>query len=172
LYFNHQLRKDFYHMNNLSTSFTQYCRNFLPIYILLTFLVAGDKEPLVTFESGEMSITAELIADGLGVPWALTFLNPDEILFTERDGDMGILNPKTSKIIWLEGVPEIRQDGQGGVNGCSGETRSPIWRLDLFHLYQRIQKWNGHCPGQSPSIGKLYCGMARHAGDKIRDKYW
>ena len=102
-------------MNNLSISLTQYFRNFLPIYILLTFLVAGEKEQLVTFESDEMSITAELVADGLGVPWALTFLNPDEILFTERDGDMGILNPKTSKIIWLEGVPEIRQDGQGGL---------------------------------------------------------
>ncbi|MCR9255768.1 MAG: PQQ-dependent sugar dehydrogenase [Alphaproteobacteria bacterium] len=68
-----------------------------------------------TFESSAGDIRVERMAEGLENPWAFAFLpEPGRILVTEIDGRMrivddGLVGPP------LDGVPEVRARGQGGL---------------------------------------------------------
>ena len=55
------------------------------------------------------------IASGLGVPWGMTFHSENEILFTERQGRLGIINLENGKVVYLSGLPKILAKGQGGL---------------------------------------------------------
>ena len=55
------------------------------------------------------------IASGLGVPWGMTFISDDKMLFTERQGNLGILNVNSGLLEYIEGLPEIHVAGQGGL---------------------------------------------------------
>jgi len=55
------------------------------------------------------------VVSGLGVPWGMTFISDDEILFTERAGKAGILNVKTAGVRYLSGLPRVYASGQGGL---------------------------------------------------------
>ena len=55
------------------------------------------------------------IASGLGVPWGMTFISDDKILFSERQGNLGVLNVNSGLIKYIEGLPEIHVAGQGGL---------------------------------------------------------
>ncbi|MCZ6668846.1 MAG: PQQ-dependent sugar dehydrogenase [Gammaproteobacteria bacterium] len=57
----------------------------------------------------------ELLAQGLGVPWAMAFLNDRELIFTERQGNIRILDLKSLEIITLRGAVEVDSKGQGGM---------------------------------------------------------
>jgi len=51
----------------------------------------------------------------LGVPWAIIFLNSEQIIFTERAGRAGILHITSGKFKYLNGIPDILAEGQGGL---------------------------------------------------------
>lgn len=55
------------------------------------------------------------LSDGLGVPWGMTFITNNELLFTERAGRIGILNTQSTKVKFLNGLPKIFTHGQGGL---------------------------------------------------------
>ena len=55
------------------------------------------------------------IASGLGVPWGMAFISDDKMLFTERQGNLGILNVNSGLLEYIEGLPEIHVAGQGGL---------------------------------------------------------
>lgn len=55
------------------------------------------------------------ITSGLGVPWGMTFVSPDEILITERRGKLKILNVDNGKVQEIKGLPDIYAKGQGGL---------------------------------------------------------
>ena len=55
------------------------------------------------------------VASGLGIPWGLAFISPNELLFTERKGSAGILNTSSRKISRLTGLPPVFAEGQGGL---------------------------------------------------------
>ncbi len=58
----------------------------------------------------------KVIADDLGVPWGMAFLNKDQILITEREGDLQRLDIRTGDIASIDGLPwEILILGQGGL---------------------------------------------------------
>ena len=57
----------------------------------------------------------EQIASGLGIPWGMTFHSENEILFTERQGRLGIINLENGKVTYLSGLPKILAKGQGGL---------------------------------------------------------
>jgi len=62
-----------------------------------------------------VSFQINKIAEGLGVPWGMVFIGPDQILFTERNGKIGILVPASGKIIRITGGPKVMRSGQGGL---------------------------------------------------------
>lgn len=55
------------------------------------------------------------LASGLAIPWGMSFIAPDEILFTERHGSLGIVNTGSGQVRRVSGLPEIMAQGQGGL---------------------------------------------------------
>ena len=55
------------------------------------------------------------MAQNLGVPWGMIFINKKELLFTEREGNLKILHIPTGKIQSVTGLPEVFSQGQGGL---------------------------------------------------------
>lgn len=61
------------------------------------------------------SFEIKQIASNLGVPWGLEFINDSELIFTEREGRVGLVNLNSLAVEYLEGVPEVMAYGQGGL---------------------------------------------------------
>lgn len=57
----------------------------------------------------------EVVASGLGIPWGMTFISPQQILFTERFGKAGLLNTVNGQVRYLDGLPDVFAEGQGGL---------------------------------------------------------
>ncbi len=70
---------------------------------------------LITNPLWASSYQLKQLASGLGVPWGMTFISANEILFTERQGRAGILNVVTGKIKPVSGLPAVFVKGQGGL---------------------------------------------------------
>jgi len=67
-------------------------------------------------ESSEgMRFQVELVKENLGIPWGMAFLDSSHLIFTEREGRIGILTPETAKVIYLSGSPRVLDKGQGGM---------------------------------------------------------
>lgn len=56
-----------------------------------------------------------VIAKNLGIPWGMVFINKEELLFTEKKGDLKILHTTTGEIRSVAGLPEVFDGGQGGL---------------------------------------------------------
>ena len=56
-----------------------------------------------------------LLAQNLGVPWGMVFINKKELLFTEREGNLKILHLPTGNISSVSGLPKVCARGQGGL---------------------------------------------------------
>lgn len=71
-----------------------------------------------TFDAGisnGMAYKLELIGDGFGVPWGMTFIDDARMLITSRTGKLRRLHIETGKSGKIKGLPEIRAKGQGGL---------------------------------------------------------
>lgn len=66
-------------------------------------------------QSQQTSFVLERVADGLGIPWGMAFLSADEMIITERDGNVYILDIKTGATRPVKGAPTVRAKGQGGM---------------------------------------------------------
>jgi aldose sugar dehydrogenase len=67
------------------------------------------------FQDKAKKVTVELVVEDLGVPWGMAFLSADEIIFTQRNGKIGIVNTQNSKLSWLKNIPSVYHDGQAGL---------------------------------------------------------
>jgi glucose/arabinose dehydrogenase len=61
------------------------------------------------------NIQIEQITSGHGVIWGITFLGSDHILFTTRNGKLGLLSLKSGLVQYLRNAPEVLAEGQGGL---------------------------------------------------------
>lgn len=59
--------------------------------------------------------TTTPIAEGLGIPWGMTWVEDNRVLFTERSGRAGLLDIKSGQVQWLSGLPAVYASGQGGL---------------------------------------------------------
>ena len=57
----------------------------------------------------------EKIFDGLDEPWSLTFIDKENILFTEKPGKLHLLNLKNKKTIEIKHDLKVLEYGQGGL---------------------------------------------------------
>lgn len=57
----------------------------------------------------------QILINNIGSPWALTFISNDEILFTERSGNIRRHNMLTNTTTNITGGPTVAQVGQGGL---------------------------------------------------------
>lgn len=72
-------------------------------------------DPPAILESIHYTINAEVWVDELYIPWAITFLNRDTALVTEKPGILRVIvkGKKLDKAV--EGIPEVIHEGQGGL---------------------------------------------------------
>jgi len=80
---------------------------FLAVFSLCCFATAG-----AAFETSSGNAGVDAIVDGLDQPWAFGFLPGGEMLITEREGALLLVNDYITKV---EGLPEIADVGQGGL---------------------------------------------------------
>lgn len=84
--------------------------------IFTPITVAADN---LKFTSSKANFTTEVVIDDLSHPWGMVFLNDSDMLITERTG-------KLRKVVnWelqdkeVQGLPNIREIGQGGLLGIT-----------------------------------------------------
>lgn len=68
-----------------------------------------------TLETQDYMIKVDVIAEGLDVPWAIDFIGPNRALITERTGRLRIMENEVLLPDAVEGIPEVRALGQGGL---------------------------------------------------------
>ena len=69
--------------------------------------------PLI--KSEDMTVSLELVADDLGVPWGMSFISLNKLLVTERKGGIKLIDIKNNTDYQLTNVPSIFANGQGGM---------------------------------------------------------
>lgn len=85
-------------------------------------------------------LNLKVIADDLGVPWGMAFVNKDELLITEREGDVQLLNIRTGDISNIDGLPwDILILGQGGLLDVAIDSASD-W---IYFSYSKNIKGQG-----------------------------
>ena len=102
-------------------------------FAFLWMIQTASGETILQTSRGGVTFQIKTIAKGLGVPWGMAFISPDQILFTERNGKIGILAPASGKIIRISGGPKVMHSGQGGLLDVAVP---PDFKqgLDLFYL--------------------------------------
>ena len=126
---------------------------------LLLFLIDSVQATTVKpVAQNNPNFIVELLAQDLGIPWGMTFLNPDELMFTEREGKLSILDLTTLAIRSVSGLPRVEADGQGGMLDV---TTGPEY-LQKGWIYFTYAK-----PGIDGSTTTL--ARARHKADRLLD---
>lgn len=79
----------------------------------------------VETSAGKMRI--DRVAGGLVEPWALAFLPDGRFLVTERAGALWLYAADGSARVALTGVPEVADDGQGGLLDVMVHSGGEVW---------------------------------------------
>ena len=93
-------------------------------------------------KSKGMQYQVETVAERLRIPWGMVFIAPDKVLFTERNGKVGILVPSSGEFTYLQGGPKVRASGQGGLLDAAVRPgyQSGDW---IYFTYSKVQKGKG-----------------------------
>lgn len=89
--------------------------HFLLFIWLLALTNASAAKVVYQEKTALGSIDVELVAEGLGVVWGMAFLSEDKIVFTERNGTMGIASISSGEVKKIKGIPSVKTQGQGGL---------------------------------------------------------
>jgi len=115
-------------------------------FYFLVMLVAVFTVPAVADkhwqeQHGDTFFLVEQVADGLGIPWGLAFLNEKELLITERSGQLKRLSLETGRIQSIGGLPVVKAKGQGGLLdvAVTDEAAGSSW---IYFTYSKEQKGN------------------------------
>ncbi|CAI8276132.1 MAG: Aldose sugar dehydrogenase YliI [Gammaproteobacteria bacterium] len=63
----------------------------------------------------KVAARVEVVATDLDHPWSLAWINPTEVLITERSGQLIHLNLNSGKRKYIKNVPSVTAVGQGGL---------------------------------------------------------
>jgi len=77
----------------------------LPSYAAAPQVIQSEK---ATFE-------LEKVADGLRIPWGLAFISNTQLLITEREGSIKLLDTQSKTLTAVQGAPAVLAEGQGGL---------------------------------------------------------
>ena len=85
----------------------------------------------------------ETVVERLRIPWGMVFIAPDKILFTERNGKLGILVPSSGEFTYLKDGPKVRASGQGGLLDAAVRPgyQAGDW---IYFTYSKVQKGKDH----------------------------
>ena len=85
------------------------------LFLLATQIGSSQAANITIIPQKNSAFILEQLTQGLGVPWGMTFLNRDELIFTERSGNIKLLNLNSLKITTVTGAPIVATNGQGGM---------------------------------------------------------
>ena len=85
------------------------------VFVLCSLPVALQARSAQIIDSETTSFRLEQVAEGLGVPWGLTFLSDTRLLITERRGTIKLLDIESGSLMPIRGVPDVKASGQGGL---------------------------------------------------------
>ena len=93
-------------------------------------------------KSKGMQFQVETVAERLRIPWGMVFIAPDKVLFTERNGKVGILVPSSGEVTYLQGGPKVQASGQGGLLDAAVHPgyQAGDW---IYFTYSKAQKGKG-----------------------------
>jgi len=88
--------------------------------LLLTLVIASlplfaTAQQAREIDQGYPGIRVEQLADGLGIPWGMTFLSADRLLISERSGSLRLLDIKKLSLSSIGGAAQVAARGQGGL---------------------------------------------------------
>jgi glucose/arabinose dehydrogenase len=78
------------------------------IVLLVSCLVVS------TVAYSDPNYTIKSLAKNLGTPWGMAFITPNQMLISEREAHLKLLNIQSGEIIPISGLPSMRVEGQGG----------------------------------------------------------
>jgi glucose/arabinose dehydrogenase len=114
----------------------------LLLCLLLVIALPAISETSLVQKSEGMPLKVEQLAEGLDIPWGMAFLNNTDIIFTELNGRIKLLNPVSGIITPLEGAPAVWHSGQGGLMDVAVPTgyTGKDW---IYFTYSKEQKGQG-----------------------------
>lgn len=114
---------------------------FFP-FLLFSCSVSLQADIVHQEQTTKLDITVEKIAEGLGIPWGMTFLDFDQIVYTERSGRMGVVSTTSGKVSLINNPPEVKRGGQGGLLdiAVAPNYKSGDW---IYFTYTKDQNGKG-----------------------------
>lgn len=91
-------------------------KHIAPLLTLLALLPLSSyaaSPPII--KSEKASFVLEKITEGLGVPWGLAFISDSQLLITEREGTVKLLDIRNKTLTAIQNAPAVRVEGQGGL---------------------------------------------------------
>ena len=126
-----------------NNKFLRLAKKILWLFFAFFWMIqTASGETILQTSRGGVTFQINTIAKGLGVPWGMVFISPDQILFTERNGKIGILVPASGKISRISGGPKVMRTGQGGLLDVAvpPDYTSGDW---IYFTYSKEQKGMG-----------------------------
>ena len=81
--------------------------------LIVTMVHAQPADRIITTDDYKVRIS--IVANGLEIPWGMTFIDRDRILVTEKPGRIRVIEKGKLLLQPVAGVPPVRVYGQGGL---------------------------------------------------------
>jgi len=121
---------------------------------------AASSSALHVIESENMKLRLEQVADGLGIPWGMSFISGSEMLVTERSGGVRLLDVRSGKSRILKNIPAVLPAGQGGMLDVAV---SPDYKNDGWIYFTYVKDV------AADTDGATVLARAKLAGDSFID---
>lgn len=90
-------------------------RFLLTLCLMALMPVAVRADATQRIQSEKATFLLEEITGGLGVPWGMAFISDNQVLITEREGAVKLLDTRSRRVQAIQGAPEVLAEGQGGL---------------------------------------------------------
>jgi aldose sugar dehydrogenase len=84
-------------------------------FLITAFMISSFLQAEEVFTSSHYQFKAKVITDKLRHPWGMAFLPDGNILVTEKDGQLRLVENGQVNPVPIKGLPKIREMGQGGL---------------------------------------------------------
>jgi glucose/arabinose dehydrogenase len=108
--------------------------------VKIALLLLGLLTAHSSLTDAETHVELELLAEGLAVPWGMSFLSPGQLLITIRSGKAFILSLPSKKLLPLTGLPGVYAAGQGGLLDVAAHPDYPQQNWIYFTYTRKNQQ--------------------------------
>lgn len=89
---------------------------------------------ILPFPVAASSWSAQLITDGLNIPWRLSSLGDNQVIVSEKNGTVGLLNLSNQQYSVIGAHPNVAVYGQGGLLDVA---KSPFDEKTVYFTYSK-----------------------------------